>query len=232
MKKPFTIVVVVALWVQACGGHVHLQLPPAPDRSAPREARVAAYHRYRPTEAMHTHHLTVNRYGQVLSAATSLNFVMLADGTQVAYPEDLSPLVNPTSATVQAARESANFRGPSTWLYWGGGAATIGGMFLFIPAVVVAEDEYDSRGVRTPGDNSLMWMSAGVVGTGLVAMLVGALLGMHASSQRQRAFTTYDSSLRERLGLCSDGIQIDDCPDADASAAPSGSAGAAGASTF
>jgi len=230
MKKTFTILVVMSLWVEACGGHI--QFPPTPDRSASRETRVAAYNRYRPTEAMHTQHLTVNRYGQVLSASTSLNFVMLADGTQVAYPEDLSPLVNPTSVTAQAARESANFRAPAAWLYWGGAASTLAGLALLIPAASASADEYDARGMRTPGDDTLFWTSVAVMSTGLVAMLIGGLLGTRSSSERQRAFMTYDTSLRERLGLCGDGTQIGDCPNADASAAPPGSQGAAGAGTF
>ncbi len=232
MKRLLALVVVGAFGVEACGGPAHLQLPTAPDQGAPREARMAAYRRYRPTDAMITHRLTVNGYGQVVSANTSLDSVTLADGTQVTYPEDLSPLVHPSSETAQAARTSANLRTPSAWLYWGGSAALVGSLFLLIPAAITSADDWDSRGMRIPGDDTLMWTTVGVAAVGLVAGLVGAVLGMRSSSQRQRAFSTYDSSLRERLGLCSDGTQIGDCPNAAASAGPPAPPEATNTSTF
>ena len=214
----FTMAAMLAL--EACGAHV--QLPTTPDRTAPLPARVGAYNTLRPTSTQQTQHITVNRYGQVMSASTSLDFLMLADGTQVAYPEDLNPTVDANSTTAQAALRSQSARSTGSWLMAGGLVGSLLGAGLMVPGILNAVGTTDyATGRSEPGDNTLLFTSIGIFSAGLVAYFIGQIGFLSpAASERVRAFSTYDNSLRERLGLCGDGMQMGDCVNAGALAAP------------
>jgi len=220
MKKAVIVVMSGALALQACGAHV--QLPNTPDRTAPIQARVGAYNRLRPTAALTTQHLMVNRYGQVMSSSTSLDFISLADGSQVIYPEDLAPTVDANSVTVQAGMQSASARRTATGLSLGG----LGGMLLatglLIPGIgnAIGHTDYNTD-TSTPGDGTLLYASIGVFVASTVLYFIGQFaFGSTASRERLRAFSTYDNSLRERLGLCGDGNAMGDCVNAGAPGAP------------
>lgn len=199
--RSVTLALSASLALQACAAHV--QLPPTPDRTAPLPTRVGAYNALRPTATQTTQTITMNRYGMVTGASTSLDFIMLANGTQVAYPDDLVPLVDANSVTAVAANQSASARGVGRGLVGGG----IGGMLLGTVLLIPAFTSDDG--------NALLYGSIGLFTAGLVVYLIGQIGFLSSSaSERVRAFMTYDNSLRERLGLCGDGTQMGDCVNA------------------
>ncbi|MDB4930250.1 MAG: hypothetical protein JWM10_2734 [Myxococcaceae bacterium] len=211
--KSVAAVLAFAVALEACGAHV--QLAPTPDRTAPLPTRVGAYNALRPTATQTTQHIAVNRYGQVLSASTSLDFIMFANGTQVAYPEDLVPLVDANSVTAVAANQSAEARTTGRWLQAGGGLGMLLGSLLLIPAIPAATGTTDRFTGVSDGDSTLLYTSIGLLTVGMVVYFVGQLGFLStAGSERVRAFSTYDNSLRERLGLCGDGSQMGDCVNA------------------
>ena len=213
MRRTVTLVLVATLSLEACvGGHV--QLPPAPPREAPLPVRVQAYNRFRPVAMQETLTIQMNRYGGVTNSSTTLDNVRLADGTAVVYPEDLAPMVDPSSVTAQASRRSVALREPGLWLEAGGGLALLVGLGMVFPAALTTTDNPD--GTTTRGDSALLWTSVGFMSVGLIAALIGLGYSAGSSSERQRAFMTYDNSLREHLGLCGDGTQIGDCVNAGA----------------
>lgn len=199
-----------ALAAQGCG--VHVQLPSAPDRSAPVQHRYSFYQQHRAAAMQTTTRYTVNQFGMVTGASTSLDSLVLANGTAVQYPEDLHPLVDPDSPTAQSADRARRARRISTGLVAGGVAGMLLGVALLIPALTSSVDYGSSADIERDGSNALLWSSLGVLTASTVVYFVGLFgPGATASQERVNAFTALDASLRRRLGLCGVGDTITDC---------------------
>lgn len=199
----------VGFAAQGCG--VHVQLPTAPDRAAPIAHRYGFYQAHRPAALQTTTRYMVNQFGMVTGTSTSLDAMVLANGTSVQYPEDLHPLVDPESPTAQSAERARRSRGLATGLIAGGVTGMILGAALMIPAFSSSYgSDYSSsdRGVNS----GMLWTSVGLMLAGTVTYFVG-LFGPNATASQERAnaFAGLDASLRARVGLCGYGEQIIDC---------------------
>src|SRR4051812_16969413 len=109
------VVGVLCLGLVAC--HVDLRLPPQPWRP---DQRVAAYNQLAATKERITYS---NKGG-------SSRTLILADGREVRYPEDLLPVVPPDSVTARKARAAGDAGHKYRWLVLGGAAASFGGFLV------------------------------------------------------------------------------------------------------
>ncbi|MFO0626507.1 MAG: hypothetical protein U0325_12910 [Polyangiales bacterium] len=198
---------VAALAAQGCGAHV--QLPSPPPREAPPPQRLAFYLQHRPVALNTMTSVFVNRYGYA-GTTTSVQGVLLGNGTTVQMPEDLHPLVDPESVTAQSAERSRQARGVAGGLLAGGLVATGVGIGLLIPALSSVGDRASSGSGGI--DNGLLWTSVGLSLAGAVlALIAGYGPGATASQERVNAFAALDASLRRRLDLCESGLGVVDC---------------------
>ena len=134
----------------------------------------------------------------------------LADGTQVAHPEDLGPLVDATSRTARSTDRYRTARLTERLVTWGGVAVVAAGGVVFLRA----RDESIEQ--------AKFWAGPVVMLVGFVAELVGSLLlRPRAERLRLEAFDAFDASLRQRLGICGDGSQANACPDTPGAQSPS-----------
>jgi hypothetical protein len=206
-SRGITAALIAALAAQGCGAHV--QLPSPPPREAPPSPRLAFYLQHRPVALNTMTSVFVNRYGYA-GTTTSVQGVMLADGTTVQMPEDLHPLVDPDSVTAQSAERSRRARGVSAGLLAGGLGATGLGIALLIPALSSVGDRASSGSSGV--DSGLLWTSVGLSLAGAVlALIAGYGPGATAAQERVNAFAALDASLRRRLDLCENGLGVVDC---------------------
>ncbi|MCG8556864.1 MAG: hypothetical protein MJD61_16510 [Proteobacteria bacterium] len=159
--------------VGGCRAHIALQ---APDPSAPFKRRLAAFRKLKPV------HQTYSSYGSI-SAIDSLG---LADGSVVEYPEDVKPVVGPTSPAAIAADLAVARRKWSTITLWSGRTLCLGGAVLALGT--------DSSTARYAG--------VGALAAGVVAYIAQHFLESAEGAEMSTAFGTYEDSLRDYLGLC------------------------------
>src|SRR6186713_2681105 len=87
-----------------CACHAHHELT-APDSAASVAARESAYAELRPL-SYHETHTTYMRGFVPVGVDKSVDYLQLADGRRVYYPEDLLPVVPEGSAAAEAAKSS------------------------------------------------------------------------------------------------------------------------------
>lgn len=177
----------------ALGCHEHVALN-APSSSAPIEERASAYNRLHPL-SMHETHITYLHGGVPVGAARQVDYLQLADGKRVYYPEDLIPVVEPNGPTAQAAERSESARKTSYTLKGiGAGTIVLGGVIMISPLLQS----------RDPGESMSMtpiWTGAAVMLAGGLLSLIGGVYSGKAHDEASTAFETYDSSLKANLGL-------------------------------
>lgn len=198
-KQVTTAALTICLSVQGCFAHV--RLPPAPDRGASLAVRVAAYRRYHAVVGHQPAYAMADR-------TTSGHLVTLGDGARVVFPEDLTPMVGPTSATARAAASSASLRRVGLGLTNLG----VGALLLaVVPLLVGFATDRGSGSADAERDVSRTAMYAFSL-SGLAFVAAGTFAFMVPSRRAGvEAFDAYDGSLRERLGLCGEGAQLLDC---------------------
>lgn len=202
MHRLHLLVLALAGLVVSAGCRSHVPLR-APDPSASLEQRVDAYADLQIAGQMDV--ITLQRGVPVSRTA---DFLVLANGSRIYFPEDLLAVVAADSPTARAARRSVSARHKKWWWYGGGVAATIGGLSL------MAYDE----GQRP--DGTYEYGPAGSAGAALALVgVLGGLFGFfyynkQTNDEKVTAFTTYDRSLRRALDLCVDELRLVDCSDA------------------
>jgi hypothetical protein len=181
--------VVVALLMAlatGCYPHVQLSLPPP---GASLDARAEAYEKLRP-EMMHS--TTVVAQGVVSTSSRSMDYLKLADGTLVRYPEDLRPLVRKESPTAKHIDRSTSRRTLAIVLAGTMVALLATGVGLGI-SYVMAEPDARSKPVL---------IGAGVaIGAGIGVGITGQWAGTSSSDAAEDAYRSYDAELRHQLGL-------------------------------
>jgi hypothetical protein len=189
---------IVSLGLLSCQAHVRLTPPAA---GAPAEEREQTYNRLRPwTLGQVTQTQTVTSPdGQVVQSSKLVtNYMLLADGTLVYYPEDLIPVVPMDSPTAKAAEESARCRFDLTASWAIAVPAVLGGLGLMLSASSLdrsnhfSVDTSQARGVA----------GIGLMVGGLVTMAISAWVwGLAMNDTATMAFGTYNASLRQALNL-------------------------------
>lgn len=194
--------VVVSFGLTACQAHVSLKAPPP---EAPLEDRVKAYEEL---QRLSSYELVSVRAGAVVSSAPS--YLQLRNGARVYHPEDLLPVLAPTSVAAQAATESQAARGRfGTYLGVGGGIGAAG--LIAVVALMASAPEVPGVGspefgtaLKARGERVGLGVGVGIasVAVGLGVALIGNLIeGRPAADALRTAFETYDAGLRARLSL-------------------------------
>jgi len=196
----------------ACHEHVQLR---APDQVASLEARVESYGQLRPL-SMHQTHTTYLQGGVAVGSASRTDYLQLANGKRVYHAEDLLPLVPETSPTAVAAREAASKQATANTLIGVGITANVVGAGVMVGGIFSGMGEGNSLGSAMP----YIITGGVIVIAGSVMNLVSGSYRRSANDESTTAFTTYDASLRQRLGICLLNDQIIACPDGRLPRAP------------
>jgi len=201
--------VCLALLVTACHGHVSLEAPP---RNAPSDARVKAFReRLQPV----THEESAYAVAWTEDAGMTRfqlpdipvdDHLLLADGTQVIYPEDLLAVLPPYSPAASAAADSRDDRRAGAWLNAGGWLLTAASLALvLVPPRVSNTSQFD---LGTMIGGGLLFSG------GLVSFYIGGTYERAAEQRKKEAFELYELGLLDHLGLCLDGAVMRACEEA------------------
>ena len=177
-----TLCVCFSLALGGCHEHVFLQVPTS---QAPFAERAKAYQDLRPL-----HYQTSNRNG-----ARMMDFLELANGTRVYYPDDLLVAVPSDSAAAQAVERSEALRKSASWF----GLSTLACMVVGGTLIAVS-----TLGRERPDTGLLISGAAvGVVG-GLTFGITSSTLSGRSVDQASVAYDHYDRALQRKLSVCVD----------------------------
>lgn len=207
------LIVLLACGFAACPAHVELQGPRA---GASLEDRTKVYEQLRPL-SRHESILVTTHNGAVTSASQVPSYLQLNNGARVYYPEDLLPVLPADSVAARAAEESRAARHSANFFRGVGAAvgavALVVGVAIFAGAPAVPDlspgwgsAEFDQHWAASRAASQQRMLGGGVgiggVGLGLLVGLVGGLLhGRTAADSARTAFETFETGLRDRLGL-------------------------------
>ncbi len=187
----------------ACGCSAHVPLPLAPPASAPFAERVHYYNQYRPQATAGMARVTLGTFGGYSALQTSVDHVVLANGTVVSDPEDLLQTVGPDSPLAGSVRRANNAQAIATGVTLGGVAASVVGLIVMLTSISSAS--YDGPG--TP-----FWAGFGIALGGSIATSVGRWgLGPSAAAAREAAYVGLDGAIRARMSLCGPVDALRDC---------------------
>src|ERR1700690_2473763 len=167
--KPSWLAPVAVVAATSCMVNVPLGAPPPTD---PPEMRLAAYNQLAPEGSQTTTTMSVTNNFVSVNESSSL---LLKDGARIYDPTDLLPLVEPDSVTAQAARASDAHHRDSRIAFYGGSAALVAGIIVYLidgyQTVLEAPSGQVLRkaGITTPGYIAL--------GGGTLGALIGAVVG-------------------------------------------------------
>lgn len=196
----------------ACGCYAHVPLPPAPPPAAPLAERVNYYNQFRPRATSGMAQVTFGTFGGYSALQTSVDHVVLANGTVVSDPEDLLQMVGPDSPLAGSVRRATNAQSVASGVTWGGVAASVAGTILMLTSIGSAS--YDGLGTA-------FWAGFGVALAGSIATGVGRWgLGPSASAAREAVYVGLDGAIRAHMALCGPADAVHDCNAAAPVAAP------------
>lgn len=185
------------------GCHAHHELE-APTSAASIESREAAYEQLKPI-SYHETHITYLQGGMPVGAAKQVDYLQLADGRRIYYPEDILPVVPEESPAALAAESSRSARTTSRTLQAFGIGGWVVGTSLMVAPLLSTPEPDGSR------DLTLLYAGLGVVGVGSIVYLVAMPFRSDAHDEAATAFETYDAGLRDRLGICSPTDRSPEC---------------------
>jgi hypothetical protein len=187
------------LLLPGCAEHLELRAPPA---SAPTSERVGAYNELR---GLSYHETTVTTVGTIGAATShSTDYMQLANGGRVYYPEDLLPVVPEDSPSARAAHASRSKRDTAGMLTLGSVLSVAAGAVLVILPIT------QSDGGHINGTPILFGLGLALVG-GIGFGIASHVVGQSAQDEAATAYETYDNSLLQRLNLCAQGDAVGDC---------------------
>jgi hypothetical protein len=189
----------VGLFAGGCPPRVALTVP---RREAPLAERVAAYKKLRPTERVDTI-LYSTRTGAQL--AEQSYYMLLANGEQIFYVEDLLGAVAAESQTAEAVARYRHHGAKTTrWLFAILGATAwtaVGGGV----GITLLSNGRDAAG------NAFFASAAISLGLTLPLAIIAKVQSTRAQTARTAAFEAFDGDLRENLGLCEAEGELVDC---------------------
>jgi hypothetical protein len=201
------VVVLVGVWLVGCNAHVALQ---APRTDAPLEERTKAYEQLKPLSA-HERVLVTVQGGTATALASTPSYLQLNSGERVYYPEDLVPVLPTNSIAAKAALQSESARTTSSLIQGVGYglavvAAAVGlGLYVGAPEVPYPFTTEQLNARQSATTLALGVLIGGASLGGLVALIGNWVFGGTVTDAARTAFETYDSGLRARLMLSSDG---------------------------
>jgi len=178
MRSVLASSVVFCFATTACASHVELRAPPA---SAPLQTRAEAYDQLK---GLSYHETTITTFGTVGSGTShSTDYLQLANGTRVYYPEDLLPIVADDSPTAKAAHASESKRETAHLLTWGSVASVAAGVVLMVLPFTQASGGHING---TPILFGLGIALIGGLGFGIASHVVAESAEDEAATARQR----------------------------------------------
>lgn len=190
------VVVAIVLVAMHAGCASHVTLPAAPGKDASFSERRAFYDKAKPVNVKQA--VPERAFGTLETIFDPPRLpLMLADGTQVSYPEDLLPVLEASSPGALAASASASKRSTGETLSWGGGALGVAGMAT--TAGIVLYSFNNDVPVEVAFVVGAVGFGVGLVGG--VTNVIGSFFSRAAKAQRDTAFTNYDESLLSRLAI-------------------------------
>jgi hypothetical protein len=215
------LLAVIALVSSGCSFN-RVTIADVPERTAPLKERLKAFKKLSIQSGQSTTYLKNG-----VPQGTSLDFVLLGDGTRVEDPRDLALAVEPTSPTgryIAAVDESASSGAMWAKIFGFGGLGALAlGLGVGLPLAL----QQSCMRISAPGyiyNGELKCMSdpATALPGALIAAIFGGIgyfalqLGLPLSAgkasgagpDRNSAFLTYNESLKQRLGL--DDESLDD----------------------
>ena len=179
-RWPAVLLAALACSLTACPSHVTLEVPPA---NAPFAEREAAYGRLHPVI-----------YTEVRSwnGPRRFDYLLLADGTRVAFAEDVLLAVPPDCETARAVNDAKRLEATRTWL--GVSAVAAFAVGLTLGALSFSKDR--------PPHGPLLWSGVGVLGGGIGLAFGAGAAQSRAMDATEAAFSSYDVCLQRRLSVC------------------------------
>lgn len=178
---------------QACAPHI--VFPRGLTRTAPLADRIAFYERFHSQQRTSLLVYTPNSVAPALHRST-------VDGQEVYNSEDLVPLVGRRSRVARHSRAAIRGEVRGGWVIAGGGVAMLAGSLSM---------GLLSRHTGLSGTEGLA-VGLSLLGAGSVSALVGWILRLNASAEREAAYDAFDDDLRRRLGLCQRvDLEVVDC---------------------
>lgn len=184
--------VAIATVLNGCHSHVTLAVPPP---TAPQSVRLASYQKLR-SLSYHTTETTIYQSGVIpISDTKTTDYMQLANGMRVYYPEDIKPVVDAESPSARAADASVSKRSVAGYLGIAALASLVGGMALALSSAGSTNDVGEPN--RTPMFIGIGIAAVGTLGFGFAAQAVAT------SSQEEAAtsFETYNADLSQHLRL-------------------------------
>lgn len=187
----------------ALGCSAHVPLPMAPPPAAPLAERVHYYNQYRPQATSGMARVTFGTFGGYSALQTSVDHVVLANGTVVSDPEDLLQTVGPDAPLAGSVHRATNAQAVASGLTWGGVAASVVGSIIMLTSI--GSSSYDGFG--TP-----FWAGFGIALGGSIATGVGRWgLGPSAAAAREAVYVGLDGAIRAHMSLCGTSDALRDC---------------------
>jgi hypothetical protein len=128
------------------------------------------------------------------------NWLVLADKTEIGYPEDLAPVLDENSETVRVGRQSAALRTRKNVTGTIATVLVLGGL-----ALAGISGQIDGHIVGQP------WLSLSMIGTGVVTGVFYRHYRAEELDLRRKAFATYPRDLGAKLNVCAHGLQVVAC---------------------
>ena len=169
--------------LSGCASHVSLSVPPP---NAPLAARAETYRLLHSTSATQT----------VTSMRGSTSFdneMQLANGTTVAYVEDILPVVPPDSASAEYVRSSLSKRSKGHTCSWLGVASTVA-----FGAILFGLANSSGSGNRTLTNTGLAVTGLSAVGFGIANYFFQS----SSSNDAMEAYRHYNDGLQQKLSIC------------------------------
>ncbi len=183
--------------------HVDLR-PPAPELSG--EQRVAAFMELKPVDQAF---LRVSGDGGETWELSSTS-LLLANHAEVVAPEDLIPVVDPSSETARAASASVAARRKSQIAWYAGVASLVGGYIMI-----------GGFGFNGTPFGVTPWVGGSMIAAGLIsAVFVSRHYGHVELNERRFAFAHYTRDLGDHLNVCASGLQVVPCEESPVTKPP------------
>jgi hypothetical protein len=194
------VVPVLALMFTACAPHVVLAVPPA---TAPVVERERAYEQLK---AESVHQTTfIHSAESRMSDSKFTDYLTLANGQRVYFPEDIEPVVAPNSPADVAARSSAS---KHSWAF----GLAMGAIGALATGAVISALALSNREANGDIDMTLLFTGLGV-GLGGGVLFGSAAKAFHslAEADGETAFGAYNSALIEKLQICVRDHSVAEC---------------------
>ena len=197
MKRVVLSGFIVAV-LSGCFSAQRVTLREVPDKAAPMNERVKAFKDLAPESGVQTTYL---RNG--VAVGTTINNIMLGDGTRVEDPRDLLPAVEVNSPAARYSNDYGEKIESARTLSTVGLVGVCVGLAAMLIPLAIPHD---------PGDFTPLMAGLGIGGGITLLSLIPTYMGMFkandAATDRLSAFQAYPKALQKRLALDDESLEL------------------------